>query len=406
MKGVQENKDIENFIEEQKKSRIDQVKQERTKIEEEVFKGNCSKAEEMFLNSPYQEEEAFFYVYLKILYAQNRVEEMMKIFENTKYADSIHVQGEYLKYLYLKKDYTSILTRYERLKHYENPKIFSYYVRAISKTKGIAQALYLIESRNWKEEIHVEALKIHLLRVCGSLEEALDLCQTSVNRKKLKIVAEEIYLLSKLGRYEEAYQIVMHSNYKDYLIIKTSLISVLCEWYISTGRKNTQLLEKAERCIDKNLLQIDRRHFKAYMFFVTVSQSTELAKREENDNEEVLREKEKEGIIAKQLGYIYEGTFDMEVLENANIDQFQKDILVLAYLHKNYKKEAFRVVKRLKEGYKESREKVKIFNRIQAIIEQKNSLFDITLYSNLLRVKIEYSNNKGYLEKNYVKRKN
>lgn len=400
MELIEKNTNCEESIEDR------QV--EKTRIYDEILKGQFHKAEELFLNSSHQEEEEFFCLYLRILYGQNRVEEMFQLVKNAKHKDSILIQREYVKYLYLLKDYDTILSIYEIQKDRQDPKIFCYYVRIISKIKGIPAALSLIEESCLKGNIYVEALKIQLLRINGSLNEALTLCETSTNREEYKIVVEEIHLLSKLGKYQEAYQKAMNSGYQEYLIVKTNVIFILCRWYLAGKKKNKQLLELAQMHIDQSLLSIDKKYFCAYMFFLTVSgryEERQLLMKEDGFGEEIKQEK---NILSKQLGAICCGIFDIHNLEKLPIGQDKKLIFTLAYFHKTYPKEALRMVKRLKLQYKEEPFRLKILNKIQAAIERRNSFFDITVYEEVLNVKVIYetdpSFSKSVEEKRYVKK--
>lgn len=130
-------------IEKENKQSIENIKKEKIEIYEESLKGNFKRAEELFLNSSYQENEEIFSLYPRILYGQNRIQELLKVMQNPKYKDSILVKRECVKYHYLLKDYAAVLSIYETEEGRRDPKIFSYYVRIISKTKGITEALKL-----------------------------------------------------------------------------------------------------------------------------------------------------------------------------------------------------------------------------------------------------------------------
>ncbi len=399
---------------EEKNNNLEKIEKERKMINEEIYKGNLKKAEEMVLNSPYLNDKEFFFLYPKILLEQKRVEELIQICTNSKYENDLHVQGEYLKYLYLKEDYVTIFSIYERLKEQGDPKIFAYYVRAISKTIGINEALECIDMSCLKEDKQVITLKIHLLRKNNQLEKALKLCEESPNREELKILLEEVYILSKLHRYEEAYQKIMHSEYKEYTIIKTQLISILCHWYIFDGEKNPILLEKAETYLDEEAIKIDEKHFYAYLFFLSTSKRDK--ERKEAIDYYSFKDKKKfyskkpnilgmeRCVLAQQLGFIYQGTFDVDKLGSLKIEPFEKDVLLLAYLHRNSKKEAQRIVKQKRIEYKEDKEKLKVFNQIQATLEKKQSYFDITLYSRLLHTEIIFNDISSFSEKETEKK--
>lgn len=362
--------------------------------------------------------EQYTALFSKILWLEGRVEEALEIWNNPTQENEIETQTVFLEYMYSKEEYGDILKRSKELEHFKNPQVFSYYVKAIGKIEGLDKALETLELSEFSEskDVSIVALKSYLHRALGKVEEALAICENSKCREEFEMVKEEVMVLSRLKRYGRAYQKAVHCKYKDTVIMKTHAIQILCNWYCLDGKENMELLEKAKKHIVSHALQLDRKHFAAYAFLLQLTKGEKAQEKvilaspfkekamvylkKENESSSIQKEveqSEKETLtysnskeIANQLAFIYQGSSSLEEINALEIEEYEKDILVFAHLHKKRREEALRKVKEVKKKYDNTKQ-LSTFNKISAQIENKRSLFDITFYSQLLNSSVNFN---------------
>lgn len=397
------------FVENRKQT----VLKEKEEIEYLVECYRLKEAKRKIERSLYSEE--YTALFSKILWLEGRVEEALEIWNHPKQENEIETQIVFLEYMYSKEEYASVLKRSKELEHFKNPQVFSYYVKAIGKIEGLDKALETLELSEFREskDVSIVALKSYLHRALGKVEEALAICENSKCREEFEMVKEEVIVLSRLKRYGRAYQKAVHCKYKDTVIMKTHAIQILCNWYCLDGKENMELLEKAKKHIVSHALQLDRKHFAAYAFLLQLTKGEKAQEKvilASPFKEEVMEYLKKDSYrevaeqslmepsvssnnreIGNQLAFIYQGSSSLEEINALEIVDYEKDILTLAHLHKNRRGEALKRVKEIKKKYSNSKQESSTFNKISAQIENKRSLFDITFYSQLLNIPVNFN---------------
>lgn len=93
-------------------------------------------------------------------------------------------------------------------------------------------------------------------------------------------------------------------------------------------------------------------------------------------------------IVELTLTKIYAGVFEDQDIDNLNLTEWEKDLVMLAYYEKNYNNKALSLIKSLKTKYKDDYKKLKSLNYIQNKFSK--NLFDISKYTKVLNCKINF----------------
>lgn len=89
---------------------------------------------------------------------------------------------------------------------------------------------------------------------------------------------------------------------------------------------------------------------------------------------------------------LYSGNVSLEEINSAEIMEWDKEILCIAYYEKSNKNKGISFVKSLKLKYAQDPDKIKILNRLKGCMEsKKNSYFDIGKYGEIMSVSVDFN---------------
>ena len=94
-----------------------------------------------------------------------------------------------------------------------------------------------------------------------------------------------------------------------------------------------------------------------------------------------------EGILLTKLAY---GELEIDEIKNAQIDDFKKNILLIAYYEKHNKKQGVEFIKSLKKSETDLK-RLKCYNLLfERVSTTKKRLFDVYTYSTILETSIDF----------------
>jgi len=97
----------------------------------------------------------------------------------------------------------------------------------------------------------------------------------------------------------------------------------------------------------------------------------------------------KDSEVTNILTNIYFGTISKDIIEESNVNSWEKELLLISFYEKNNKKVGIKYLKNIKSKYQGNKEKTKILNLLyERLISKKYILFDISIYSNYLNCTI------------------
>ena len=228
-------------------------------------------------------------------------------------------------------------------------------------------------------------------------------------------VNKQLRLLIDAGNLEEVVDIIDDSPYRNNPNIALQKVKAL----FCLGKKNNDI-EKMKEAYRVCLKFESRQDFQQYMKKIEsafpevdwslcqpqdeevpkVSKPLETPKKTTNS----LEDNSKRKVVTELLMKIHCDFITTSEIENAEIDAWYKDLLILALTHKKSRENALSLVKKLKGKYCKEEKKVKILNKLLERIKIKRGInFDVNDYIPHLPASFDYQLLDQILEKKALK---
>lgn len=249
---------------------------------------------------------------------------------------------------------------------------------------------------------------LYQLEVLGTLsrEELREMPMPEFNK--------QLRLLVTSGNLEEAINIIDESSYRNNPNIVQQKIKAL----FILGKKNNDM-ERINECYRICLRFKENPHFQYYMGKIQ-SEFSEIdwsscQPQEDLKTSEIKTKKDCNDLIKELLMKIHCDFITASEIETAEIDEWYKDLLMLAFSHKKSRENALVLAKKLKAKYcqdESNKQKIKILNKLLERIKVKKGIsfdvndyipylpayFDFNLVSQILKEK-ELKENQEVIEK-------
>lgn len=231
-------------------------------------------------------------------------------------------------------------------------------------TNDLYEALEIIESFT-KENYSLIFQKAKVLRMIGELEKSIDILK---NSREILVGLPRTY------------------------IVTINLVKCLCN--LAELEENIEYVIEAKKLIVEhgindfpgnivNRVNNDIRHL---------------------SSSSIKRSNESTCEIRNIYTDIYTGNILFDDIEKSQIDDWDKEVLLLAYLEKYNKKLGLKLVSKLKEKYKDNEIRIKQLNKIHASLESNKSLiFDLDKYGAILDVSIDFDRVNSFKQKEELK---
>ena len=242
-------------------------------------------------------------------------------------------------------------------------------IKKLLDEEKYSEAVELCNDPDYSENALVQSLKtIALMRDCR-VQEALDSVTLALSRGyNAELEDKRILLISILNGPEQALIECDKEENKEKRIIQLRKATIL----------------KDLRRLDEALDICNRPGYTEGIFgprFIDMKRRINGLKKNSNNNIEV----------SKLLTKIYVEKVTKEELENANIDEWNKELLLLAYYEKKNKSTGLQIIKELKKKYANQHAKIKVLNNFYTKFSSKKSkLCDIGHYAELLGCKVNF----------------
>lgn len=236
-------------------------------------------------------------------------------------------------------------------------------IKAEMKKKNYDKVIYICDNSEMSNNIEVKMFKIKALTENRNYKEALIECETILKDKYYQsIETSRIEIIKRTKGYQAAIKECLSEKNRNSNGIKLALVGIYREMEDYSG-----LLEYMASDPFFN-----QPHF--------------------NEEKEKIRKLIKDDSIEKELlTKVYGNYITKEEIDNANINEYRKDILILAYLEKNNKKKALEYAKVLKKKYIEKEDIKNINVIINKITTNKRYYYDIGLYENILNTEVDFN---------------
>lgn len=196
------------------------------------------------------------------------------------------------------------------------------------------------------EQIQFQTIK--LLRKMNKTKEALEICDKF--QKNEVIQSQKITILQKQNKIDESLEICHRFSEDKY-------------------RKKKKVIINSENCINN--------------VFIT---------------------KKNEPLVSTLLTNIYINNISEEEIQNSDLSDYEKTILLIAYYEKINKKKGINIIKLKKKNTKNIIE-VKNYNMLlEKLSRKKNSIFDIMIYKDILKCSINFEKiSNSFIEETKIK---
>jgi len=201
-------------------------------------------------------------------------------------------------------------------------------------------------------------------------EEALDICNYFSYRNNTNIVVQQVKALFYLGN-------------RDNDLEKIKKCYRLC--LSIQGKQNMDVLIQK---IKSGYPDVDWSLYQPHVKKTTEVSKTIEASKQLSSNP---LDKKQRSIVINLLSKIYCDFITTSEIESAELDDWNKDLLSLAYSHKHSREHAMALAKKLKQKYSEDENKIRILNQLLERIKIKKGInFDIREYNRCLGVSLSF----------------
>ena len=224
-----------------------------------------------------------------------------------------------------------------------------------------------IQYTNPKKREHFEEILL-LINSYKGYNETLTLQKAKAYRDLGKLESNSNYVYAALNILKE----IPSTYVVDVNLVKTYCVLAMLEY-------NAEYAIAAKELMQKNI-----ELYKEKGLVKRIKYAINYIKDEKNISKNYPKVKE---LYSK----IYYDATNIAEIKDANILEWDKDVLVLAYYEKHNKKAGLNYLLNLKKKYSDDEEKIKELNRLKTPFEQKNnSIFEISKYGKIINASIDY----------------
>ena len=232
-------------------------------------------------------------------------------------------------------------------------------LRKMNKTK---EALGICD--RFPENELIQSQKITILMKQNKIDEALGICDKF--QKNEQIQSQKITILMKQNKIDEALEIC--DKFQKNEVIQSQKITIL--------QKQNKIDESLEIC---HRFSEDKYRKKKKVIINS-----------ENCINNVFITKKNKPLVSTLLTNIYINNISEEEIQNSDLSDYEKTILLIAYYEKINKKKGINIIKLKKKNTKNIIE-VKNYNMLlEKLSRKKNSIFDIIIYKDILKCSINF----------------
>ena len=214
----------------------------------------------------------------------------------------------------------------------KNEQIQSQKITILMKQNKIDEALKICD--RFPRHVPIQSQKIAILMKQNKIDEALEICDKF--QKNEQIQSQKITILQKQNKMDESLEICHRFSEDKY-------------------RKKKKVIINSENCINN--------------VFIT---------------------KKNKPLVSTLLTNIYINNISEEEIQNSDLSDYEKTILLIAYYEKINKKKGINIIKSKKKNTKNIIE-VKNYNMLlEKLSRKKNSIFDIMIYEDILKCSINF----------------
>ena len=226
------------------------------------------------------------------------------------------------------------------------------------------------------EQIQFQTIK--LLRKMNKTKEALKICDRFP--RYAPIQSQKITILMKQNKIDEALEIC--DRFPEDEPIQSQKITIL--------QKQNKMDESLEIC--HRFPEDEYRKKKKAII------------NSENCINNVFITKKNEPLVSTLLTNIYINNISEEEIQNSDLSDYEKTILLIAYYEKINKKKGINIIKLKKKNTKNIIE-VKNYNMLlEKLSRKKNSIFDIMIYKDILKCSINFEKiSNSFIEETKIK---
>ena len=244
------------------------------------------------------------------------------------------------------------------------------------KQNKIDEALEICDKFQKNEQI--QSQKIKILQKQNKIDEALGICDKF--QKNEQIQSQKITILMKQNKIDEALEIC--DKFQKNEVIQSQKITIL--------QKQNKIDESLEIC---HRFSEDKYRKKKKVIINS-----------ENCINNVFITKKNEPLVSTLLTNIYINNISEEEIQNSDLSDYEKTILLIAYYEKINKKKGINIIKLKKKNTKNIIE-VKNYNMLlEKLSRKKNSIFDIMIYKDILKCSINFEKiSNSFIEETKIK---
>ena len=246
-------------------------------------------------------------------------------------------------------------------------------LRKMNKTK---EALGICD--RFPENEPIQSQKITILMKQNKMDEALEICDRFP--RYAQIQSQKITILMKQNKIDEALEIC--DKFQKNEVIQSQKITIL--------QKQNKIDESLEIC---HRFSEDKYRKKKKVIINS-----------ENCINNVFITKKNEPLVSTLLTNIYINNISEEEIQNSDLSDYEKTILLIAYYEKINKKKGINIIKLKKKNTKNIIE-VKNYNMLlEKLSRKKNSIFDIMIYKDILKCSINFEKiSNSFIEETKIK---
>ena len=249
-------------------------------------------------------------------------------------------------------------------------------IAILLKQNKIDEALEICDKFQKNEQI--QSQKIKILQKQNKIDEALGICDKF--QKNEQIQSQKITILMKQNKIDEALEIC--DKFQKNEVIQSQKITIL--------QKQNKIDESLEIC---HRFSEDKYRKKKKVIINS-----------ENCINNVFITKKNEPLVSTLLTNIYINNISEEEIQNSDLSDYEKTILLIAYYEKINKKKGINIIKLKKKNTKNIIE-VKNYNMLlEKLSRKKNSIFDIMIYKDILKCSINFEKiSNSFIEETKIK---
>ena len=287
---------------------------------------------------------------IKELIDQKEYLKASEICYQEQYKNDDKIQFELVKILRKMQNYDEALKICNRFPN--NDKIQSQKIKVLIITQEYEKSL--IECDRFPTNTIIQSQKITVLIKLDKLQDALNICNQFLTSEIIQ--SQKITILIKLDKLQEALNIC--NQFLHCEIIQLQKINILIKL-----NKLQEALEICDNFSNNEIIQYKKIIIKNLIVSGKLNQNNSLE---------------------KKLMKIYTNTMRETIIRNSLLDNYNKNILLVAYFEKHDKKQAIEILKKLKCETKEIN-KLRALNELQKKLSNNKKMpFDLTLYFNLI----------------------